>query len=385
MMCVGSKKWHGWAWVALVLTHLRLEPVHGVFIDANKHNFTEWPNLSETGGFVTQFTLDELTSIQRMEQSTASGATEVEEEHPCGLLPSEAASASLSWSREESLQTTERMCELASRLGPRLDSRQTWRVCLLPVSPPRARGPRAFHLIEQGLKLHPAVVNVPLKDIRTADFVVWLPGSTTLPPSSVDCPPHRLIVVDYADSAQPLPMAQDPAAYGIYFKQSWVTRQYEGEKRTVSTSPHGKKRAYFPISYSIAEEFLLSSTAEDPTSSAPRDWPPVTFPTSTADIFDGFTRDLRVVCSLRRNPFGSPNDVRTKVRQWVADASKKWKIQPFVAGQVDNGNREIIQNGNYLDVSFAKKACDSSVQRDYVCMFFATFWTAQCLLPFFVA
>lgn len=171
-------------------------------------------------------------------------------------------------------------------------------------------------------------------------------------------------MVDFGDGFQPLPIARDPLAYGMYFKRSWVVRRYDSKnsKRAVSTPSYAKKRAYFPISYSIAEEFLMASSKEakqnelkpppgvvlkthknstfstdasqtDPTGKA---WPPVAFPNPTANVFYGFARDRSVVCTLRPAGRGSM-DVRRAVLYWVADAAKEWGLKRFIAGEVDHG------------------------------------------------
>jgi hypothetical protein len=173
-----------------------------------------WPNLSKTGGIVTQGVLDQLSTYQRTGITGEEGEDYRQrlnyeashQEHPCGLLPSELAAH-----KPHEGETT---CELASRLGPHLGlkvrdeirvytasqnycdltslqhmfiQKSKVRVCLLPKS--GSGGVRAFALIEQGIKLHPNIINVPMSDIRSADFVVWLPGSTKIPPRTDDCPP----------------------------------------------------------------------------------------------------------------------------------------------------------------------------------------------------
>jgi len=139
------------------------------------------------------------------------------------------------------------------------------------------------------------------------------------------------VVIDFGDGFQPVSVAQDPAKYGMYFKRSWVTRRYSGpgKPRSVGTPNYAKKRAYFPMSYSIAEEFLLDSTK-----------------TATADVFHT-ERKRPVVCTLR--PMGRGNtDVRKAVLGWVGEAVKEWSLKGSAVGEVDHGGRREIQNKNYL-------------------------------------
>ena len=141
-----------------------------------------------------------------------------------------------------------------------------------------------------------------------------------------------------------------------------MSRRYDSQKktRTAATPNYAKKRAYFPISYSIAEEFLMASSKEakmkelkpppgvilkshnqsDSVSSSSSSWPPVAFPNPTANVFYGFARDRSVVCTLRPAGRGSM-DVRKSVLKWVAEAAKEWGLHRFIAGEVDHGGNNM--------------------------------------------
>ena len=75
-------------------------------------------------------------------------------------------------------------------------------------------------LLEQGLKRHPNITLVEKAELKSADLVVWMPGSTKLPPDRSECPPSKLLVVDFGDEFQPRPIASSPNDYGLYFKVS---------------------------------------------------------------------------------------------------------------------------------------------------------------------
>ena len=190
---------------------------------------------------------------------------------------------------------------------------------------------RAYALIGQGIQKHPNVTMVPLAEVSTADLVVWMPGSTKHPPKPALVPARKLVVVDFGDGFQPIGIASDPTQYGLYFKRSWVTRKYPGggKSRSVGVPAYAKKRGYFPMSYSMAEEFLLDSSTKQ-----------------VADVVH-VARTRPVVCTLR--PAGRGNtDVRKQVLGWVREAVDDWSLRGSVVGEVDHGGRREIQNKNYL-------------------------------------
>jgi len=190
---------------------------------------------------------------------------------------------------------------------------------------------RAYALIGQGIQRHPNVTMVPLAEVTTADLVVWMPGSTKQPPKPSLVPARKLVVVDFGDGFQPIGIASDPSQYGLYFKRSWVTRKYAsgGKSRSVGVPAYAKKRGYFPMSYSMAEEFLLDSSTKQ-----------------VADVVH-VARTRPIVCTLR--PAGRGNtDVRKQVLGWVRGAVDDWSLRGSVVGEVDHGGRREIQNKNYL-------------------------------------
>lgn len=192
-------------------------------------------------------------------------------------------------------------------------------------------GVRAYALIGQGFEKHPNVTMVALSDVRTADLVVWLPGSTKLPPPPTAVPARKLVVVDFGDGFQPVGIAADPTQYGLYFKRSWVTRKYPkgGASRVVGVPSYAKKRGYFPLSYSMADEFLLDAATQQ-----------------LADVANA-ARTRPVVCTLRPAGRGS-SDVRKQVLGWVRGAVEQWGLRGSAVGEVDHGGRRELQNKNYL-------------------------------------
>jgi hypothetical protein len=207
----------------------------------------------------------------------------------------------------------------------------TWRVrACLAFGVSHQGGVRAYALIGQGIEQHPNVTMVPLRDVASADLVVWLPGSTKLPPKPSLVPSRKLVVVDFGDGFQPVGIAADPTQYGLYFKRSWVTRKYSKEgPRAVGVPSYAKKRAYFPLSYSMAEEFLLDASTKQ-----------------VADVVH-VARTRPVVCTLRPAGRGS-TDVRKQVLGWVGEAVDAWGLRGSAVGEVDHGGRREIQNKNYL-------------------------------------
>jgi len=211
---------------------------------------------------------------------------------------------------------------------PVLQMSQQVRICLMPRT--ASGGVRAFDLMQQGLARHPRVVSVSLEDIQTADFVVWMPGSTRQPPTPDQCPPSKLIIVDFGDGFGPVNYANNPKNYGFYFKRSWVVRRYgqggtSEAGRVVTLPAAAKKNAYFPISYSLAEQFLLTGVAAS-----------------------AFTSDRvhPITCTLR--PSGRGTDVRKQVLEWTKQAASRWRLKNVIAGEVDHGGRKSLQNKNYL-------------------------------------
>lgn len=150
-------------------------------------------------------------------------------------------------------------------------------------------------------------------DIRSADYVVWMPGSSNGPPSQADCPRRRLIVIDFADGHGPIRLSEDPNAYGFYFKRSWV-RKPKGLSGEPPSSAH--RRAYFPISYSLAEEFLMREKGS---------------------VFTTI-RTHPVVCTLRSAMVSRAVDTRRNVLGWVGELMDKMGLRKdSIVGEVDHG------------------------------------------------
>jgi hypothetical protein len=97
----------------------------------------------------------------------------------------------------------------------------------------------------------------------------------------------------------------------------------------VTVPNYAKKKRYFPMSYSIAEEFLFESGSK-----------------KVAGVLD-VNRIRPVVCTLRPAGRGS-RDVRKEVLGWVTEAVNKWNLKGSAVGEVDHGGRREIQNKNYL-------------------------------------
>eukprot|EP00615_Pteridomonas_danica_P000678 CAMPEP_0114335828 /NCGR_PEP_ID=MMETSP0101-20121206/5309_1 /TAXON_ID=38822 ORGANISM="Pteridomonas danica, Strain PT" /NCGR_SAMPLE_ID=MMETSP0101 /ASSEMBLY_ACC=CAM_ASM_000211 /LENGTH=557 /DNA_ID=CAMNT_0001467565 /DNA_START=442 /DNA_END=2116 /DNA_ORIENTATION=- len=264
---------------------------------------TSWPNLGNLA-YVTQDVIDELTYKL------------------VGQPHTETASLSTCGNKEACRKAIARKSFLSNPPGGK-----KWRVCLMPKT--ERGGVRAFMLLEQGIRLHPNITWVEIGDIKTADWVIWMPGSTKQQQTKDMCPTHKLIVIDFGDGFQPVPIASDAKNYGFYFKRSWVTRKYNADGRSVGIPNYAKKKRYFPMSYSIAEEFLLESGSQ-----------------TVADVLD-VNRIRPVVCTLRPSGRGS-RDVRKEVLGWVKEAANKWDLKGSAVGEVDHGGRREIQNKNYL-------------------------------------
>ena len=101
--------------------------------------------------------------------------------------------------------------------------------------------------------------------------------------------------------------------YGFYFKRSWV-RKPKGLSGQPPSSAH--RRAYFPISYSLAEEFLMRESGS---------------------VFTTIRRHP-VVCTLRPAMVGRAVDTRRNVLGWVSELMDKMGLRKdSIVGEVDHG------------------------------------------------
>lgn len=208
-----------------------------------------------------------------------------------------------------------------------------WNVHILPPDGP-LKGFRFYHLIDQGLRLHPAVHLVD--HTETADLILHLPTSTKHVPfmdpatnNPVDTEAsklarQKLVILDEGDGSGHIQKVKN-GNYLAYFKRSWV-KKYNG---TYYGKPSRFAHNYFPMSYSISDNY-------------------------TDGLLRATDRPYSIVSTLRRNP---KQPARGRVLDWLEQAVKDKRLenltQHAIIGEVNHAQRRVI-SGEYLD--FNRKA-----------------------------
>ena len=181
---------------------------------------------------------------------------------------------------------------------------------------PTRHGVRVYYLTREGFLLHPNVELVNYRDIGSADYIVYLPGSA--PWHLTECNQtqyaSKLVVMDEFDGPVPLfnparTVEEYAARYGgadvpwynMYFKRSYVRRS-EG---MFTVYPHLKQRDVFPLTYSVAEAYL-----------------PHAF---------NFHREIEILCTLRGH---ARMPTRLRVQQWVGQYATEKNVSNVITSQV---------------------------------------------------
>lgn len=180
---------------------------------------------------------------------------------------------------------------------------------------PTRHGVRFYYLAREGLLLHPNVDLVTEEAIETADYIVYLPGSSPWHLTECNNPSFakRLVVLDEFDGHTlfvPAATREDyiklyggPAVpwYYMYFKRSFV-RRHDG---IFQGYPHIAQRDVYPLTYSIAEAYV-----------------PHTF---------NHHREIEILCTLR----GSKHmTTRLRAQEWVAEYGVARGIKNIISSQV---------------------------------------------------
>lgn len=180
---------------------------------------------------------------------------------------------------------------------------------------PTRHGVRFYYLAREGFMLHPNVELLPESAINTADFIIYLPGSSPWHLTEVKNVSFakRLIVLDEFDGhtlfSPGYPKEEHIKYYGgpsapwyyMYFKRSYV-RRLDG---LFQGYPHLIQHEVYPLTYSIAEAYI-----------------PQHFNSK---------REIEILCTLR----GSKSmTTRLRVQTWVSEYGKERSIQNIITGEV---------------------------------------------------
>lgn len=183
-------------------------------------------------------------------------------------------------------------------------------------------GIRFYFLVKEGLAMHPNVEIVEQKDINTADFIIYLPGSA--PWHKTECTDkayiNRLIVIDEFDGHplyNPYPTSAemtkvygaDMKWYYMLFKRSFTSHR----NGKFLDYPHLNKLDVYPINYAISETY-------------------------TQDIFN-FDRDIEIVCTLRGHKAESS---RLRVQNWVTEYTQDRQVKNSITEAINKGSRGVV-------------------------------------------
>ena len=189
-------------------------------------------------------------------------------------------------------------------------------------------GVRFYYLMKEGLLLHPNVELLAEKDMYTADYIIYLPGSA--PWHKTECTntslADKMIVMDEFDGhtlfAPRTSKELMLEAYGekmewyfMYFKRSFVLRR-DGK---FLKYPHFHVPHVYPMTYALAEVYLQHHF--------------------------NFDRSIEVLCTLRGSKAMS---TRQRVQGWVAEYGVDRKVKNIIASQVDKASRTTVSRG-YFD------------------------------------
>lgn len=183
-------------------------------------------------------------------------------------------------------------------------------------------GIRFYFLVKEGLAMHPNIEVVVQKDINTADFIMYLPGSA--PWHKTECTNkeymNRLIVIDEFDG-HPLyfpkkssdemvaEYGNDMKWYYMFFKRSFTSHR----NGKFLDYPHLSKVDVYPISYAISETY-------------------------TQETFN-FDREIEIVCTLRGHKAESS---RLRVQNWVTEYAQDRQVKNSVTSAINKGSRGVV-------------------------------------------
>ena len=181
---------------------------------------------------------------------------------------------------------------------------------------PTRQGVRFYFLAREGLLLHPNVQMLEEKDIHSADFIVYLPGSSPWQKTECTDPSFgpKMLVLDEFDGHSLIAPTVTPEEYVhryggrskpwyyMYFKRSFV-RRTDG---IFLSYPHKTQYDVFPMTYGIAEAYV------------PHQY--------------NSKREIEILCTLRGH---KTMPTRQRVQDWVAEYGKEKDIKNMVTSEVD--------------------------------------------------
>lgn len=214
----------------------------------------------------------------------------------------------------ESQQLAVLKCHNQSRcIVPELQLKIVLRVYL--CKHPTKQGVRFYFLAREGFLLHPNVILVDESEMDTADFIVYLPGSSPWHLTECTNMTHmkKLIVLDEFDGFtlfHPRSTIEEmKAVYGpkmvwyfMYFKRSFVAR-IDGK---FLRYPHLETPDVYPMTYALAEAYL-------------------------PNVFN-FKREIEILCTLRGS---SKMITRQRVQDWVTEYATNRSVANVITSQVD--------------------------------------------------
>lgn len=180
---------------------------------------------------------------------------------------------------------------------------------------PTRQGVRFYFLAKEGLLLHPNVQLLEEKDIHSADFIVYLPGSSPWQKTECTDPSFgpKMLVLDEFDGHSLISPTVTPEEYVhryggrskpwyyMYFKRSFV-RRTDG---VFLSYPHKHQYDVFPMTYGIAEAYV------------PHQY--------------NSKREIEILCTLRGH---KTMPTRQRVQDWVAEYGKEKDIKNMVTSEV---------------------------------------------------
>ena len=194
-------------------------------------------------------------------------------------------------------------------------------------SHPANHGVRFYHLIREGLLLHPNVKLLSFKDIDDADYVVYLPGSSPWHKTECTSPglAKKLLVMDEFDGHSlfyPYTSSQEvKEVYGenmiwyfMYFKRSFVIRK-DGK---YLSHPHLEKTDIYPMTYAIGESY--------------------------ARYDFNFIREIEILCTLRGSKKMS---TRLRVQRWVNEYVSLRNVEKAITRQVNKATRTTVNQAYF--------------------------------------
>jgi hypothetical protein len=194
-------------------------------------------------------------------------------------------------------------------------------------SHPANHGVRFYHLIREGLLLHPNVKLLSFEDIDDADYVIYLPGSS--PWHKTECTSsglaRKLLVMDEFDghslfypytSSKEVKEVYGEAMvwYFMYFKRSFVIRK-DGK---YLSHPHLEKTDIYPMTYAIGESYARYNF--------------------------NFIREIEILCTLRGSKKMS---TRLRVQRWVNEYVSSRNVEKAITRQVNKATRTTVNKAYF--------------------------------------